>query len=78
MITIRQCALNVCADQAALIVGGDESAWVLADKIERRWRIQGATLHHVDRMRAAEKEFKKQQSLKHDALYPDRKTYLHR
>lgn len=78
MTTLKRCALNVCYDCAVRVMSGDESAWKLADRVERRWRIQGATQHHVDRMRKQEAEFKREESRRHDRLNPDRLTYLHR
>lgn len=77
-LPLKQCALNVCYDLAVLIVSGDVSAWKIADRVERRWRIQGCTLAHVDRMKREQAEHRKALSRYHDSIFPDRLTYLHR
>lgn len=78
MITLRKAAENCLYDCAVRIVSGDESAWKLVDRIERRWHMQGATSNHVNRMRASQRAFKIAESKRHDFIYPDRLSYLHR
>lgn len=77
-IPLKQAALNVCYDLAAAIVSGDEGKWKLADRIERRWKIQGCTLAHVDRFKREHQAYLRQLSKLHDSMFPDRLTYLHR
>lgn len=75
---MKRQAIAACAILAGWIFDGASFAWILADRIERRWRIQGttsATLRTMEERRAA---YLKAQRTKHDRQHPDRLTYLHR
>lgn len=75
---MKQQAIAACAILAEWIFDGASFAWILADRIERRWRIQGATETYVRRLEAEHAAYLKAQRTKHDRQHPDRLTYLHR
>lgn len=52
--------------------------WALADKIERRFGIQGTTEFYLNERRQAHIEFLKAERERHNRLNPDRLSYLFR
>lgn len=75
---MKTIAEQACYKLACLISIGLTEQWKRADKIERRWRIQGCTQATVDRLDREHADWLAEQSRKHDALNPDRLSYLHR
>lgn len=82
MIPLRKAALNACQDLASAIIGtlpdDNLTAWHRAHRIERRWRMQGATDYLVQAWKQRNAAFLQDQSERHDYQHPDRLTYLHR
>jgi len=78
MATLKQCAALALQDLANQIYSGDVSAWRLADRIERRWRLHGATESKVRFLQQQSADYLKARSARLDAKFPDRLTYLHR
>ena len=77
-VSLTRCADYALRDIATRICDGDASQWKRADKIERRFRLQGFTLARVNQWQTANAQFEREESKRHDAMYPDRLTYLHR
>jgi hypothetical protein len=75
---MKQVAIQACRDIVANIIDGNEAAWRRVDKIEKRFKIQGATDSMVEAFRNSNRDFLRTESNKHDLANPDRFTYLHR
>lgn len=75
---MKTIAINACRELARRIAWeNEEQLWKLADRIERRWTIQGCTLALVDAHKAEYRAYLKKLNAKLDAKYPDRMSYLH-
>lgn len=77
---MKRIAIEACRVLAMSIHGAQVKAplWIRADRIERRFRIQGATDYIVCRLGDARADFLAAESKRHDSQFPDRLTYLHR
>lgn len=75
---MKRIAENACETLAHWIYSGQSFAWITANRIEKRFKIQGATMMFVDRWTRERLEFDKNESARHDRRNPDRLTYLHR
>lgn len=80
-MTFKTIALRACKDTAQTIIETPCMADLLLpriDRVERRWNIQGATDAEMLRIQREHGQWLYNLSRKHDSLYPDRLTYLHR
>lgn len=75
---MKNAAINACTVLAGWILDGSSFAWLTADRIERRFRIQGSTEAIVRAHEAARADYLREQGKRFDRLHPDRLTYLHR
>lgn len=80
---MKAIALQACLELAHWIYDSEGTSvqslwWEMADKIERRFRIIGATQATVDRWSKQRKEYVKERNRALNALHPDRLSYLHR
>jgi hypothetical protein len=78
MTTLKKCAAYVCQDLAGQIFSGDVSQWQLADRIEKRFKLQGATQTHLNHLKKQNEKFKREERRRHDFQFPDRLSYLWR
>jgi hypothetical protein len=53
-------------------------SWPLVDKIERRFGLREHVFTRILNFQKQTADYLKEQSLRHDALDPDRRSYLHR
>ena len=75
----KQIAIEACRELAGWIRGGGcDFAWLTADRIERRWGIQGTTEHFLKQWQRERDDYNREQSRLADIRFPDRLTYLHR
>ncbi len=79
-MSLKHIAEQACSHLAGMIweSNGSRSLWILADRIEARFKIQGCTEAHLDRQNKAYEQFLAEECAKHDAANPNRLTYLHR
>ena len=75
---MKRLAESACLTLAQWIMDGVLSAWGQADRIERRFRCVGCTEAYVERMTKEHAAFLRAESLRHDNLEPNRRSYLHR
>lgn len=78
---MKRIAINACRELAGWIfdTGGLKSPlWPLADRIEKRFKIQDSTYCHWRELEQARNQFLVDERKKHNQLNPDRLTYLYR
>lgn len=75
---MKAIAAAACYTLAGWIYDGCSFAWPLADAIERRWRIQGATDWYIRNWTTQHEQWQADRRRTLDRRHPDRLTYLHR